>query len=59
MFSRLGAAVAEENAQGAVGLLGRVHAFAAHDRTDEENRTAAAAVLLAPLVRSRSKPPGN
>lgn len=42
--------MAEENAQEA-----RVHALAAHDRTDEENRTAAAAVLLAPLVRKQEQ----
>ncbi|WP_037827062.1 hypothetical protein [Streptomyces sp. NRRL B-1347] len=56
MFSRLGDAVSEGNAQEAGGLLVRVNAIAAHDRTDAENQTAgAAAEFLAALVREQEE----
>ncbi|QRX89936.1 hypothetical protein [Streptomyces noursei] len=54
MFSRLGKAVTEENVQETRGLLARVNAIAAHDRTNAENHTAeAAAEFLAALVKER------
>ncbi|MFI9041788.1 hypothetical protein [Streptomyces sp. NPDC053726] len=56
MFCRLGDAVAEENVQEARGLLARVNAVAAHDRTDAENQTVgAAAEFLAALVREQEE----
>lgn len=56
MFSRLGDAVSEGNVEEARGLLVRVNAIAAHDRTDAENQTAgAAAEFLAALVREQEE----
>ncbi|WP_405196337.1 hypothetical protein [Streptomyces anulatus] len=43
MFTQLSKAVAEGNVQKARGLLTRVNAIAAHDRTDTETQTAGAA----------------
>ncbi|MEE1812822.1 hypothetical protein [Streptomyces sp. BE133] len=48
--------MADENVQEARGLLARVNAVAAHDRTDAENQTAgAAAGFLAALVREQEE----
>ncbi|WP_331762853.1 hypothetical protein [Streptomyces anulatus] len=56
MFLRLGDAVADGNVQEARGLLTRVNAIAAHDRTDTEAQTAgAAATFLSGVLREQGE----
>ncbi|MFB6814330.1 hypothetical protein ACFCV8_07265 [Streptomyces sp. NPDC056347] len=56
MFSRLDEVVADGNVQEARGLLTRVNAIAAHDRTDSEIQTAgAAATFLAGVLREQEE----
>ncbi|WP_187281720.1 hypothetical protein [Streptomyces sp. gb1(2016)] len=56
MFTQLSEAVAEGNLQEARGLLTRVNAIAAHDRTDIETQTAgAAAGFLAGMLRQQQE----
>ncbi|MFB7483630.1 hypothetical protein [Streptomyces anulatus] len=56
MFTQLSEAVAEGKVQEARGLLTRVNAIAAHDRTDTETQTArAAAGFLAGMLRQQEE----
>ncbi|MCL7382527.1 hypothetical protein [Streptomyces sp. 35G-GA-8] len=56
MFTRLSEAVAEGNVQETRGLLTRVNAIAAHDRTDTETQTAReAASFLAGMLRQQEE----
>ncbi|WP_237725568.1 zinc finger domain-containing protein [Streptomyces sp. W007] len=56
MFLRLDEAVADRNVQEARGLLTRVNAIAAHDRTETETQTAgAAATFLSGVLREQEE----
>ncbi|QYA98270.1 hypothetical protein KZO11_34090 [Streptomyces anulatus] len=56
MFAQLSETVAEGKVQEARGLLARVNAIAAHDRTDSETRTArTAATFLAGVLREHQE----